>query len=85
MNIEQIKQKIAEAIENRIDPPTPKARAKYHLWIDTNSKRIGCGWATILRLQKWQRIVYTFLRNPDDGFTPAEWEDMAERFSFYFR
>ena len=84
MNPEQIKSLVADAIAHRTAPPEPMARAKYGLWIDTVNKKIGCGWTTTLRLQKWQHVVYTFTRHPDVGFTVKEWDDIAERFEPYF-
>lgn len=84
LKIETIKPLIREAIGRRIDPPTPRSRAKYHLYINTVNKRIGCGWATILRLQPYQKVVYTFTRDPERGFTASEWDEIAERFLPYF-
>lgn len=83
MNIEQIKMKIATAIEHRIAPPT-HSRARYHLWIDPGTREIGCGWATVLRLQPHQQIVHTFMRDPNLGFSADEWSEMAEKFAPYF-
>jgi hypothetical protein len=84
MNIEQLKLKIADAIEHRTDPPVPKKKAKYHLWVDTFTHQIGCSWAPGLRLQNYQKVVYTFMRDVNAGFTSDEWEEMAQKFAPFF-
>lgn len=84
LNPEQIKMKVADAIANRVSPPEFKTRAKFHLWININTHAIGCNWATAFRPQKHQRIIYTFLRDPNDGFTAHEWNEIAEQFRPYF-
>jgi len=85
MNIEKIKSLIAEAIANRTDPPIKQARAKYVLWINTVTQQIGCGWVPMTRFQTWQKPIYTFIRDPNDGFTAEEWTTITKLFEPYFK
>lgn len=79
MNIEQIKLKLADALANRTDPPFLGCRARYHFWVDENTKEVRCSWAPPLRLQKWQHIFHTCMCHPGIGFTAEEWDKIAEK------
>ncbi len=84
MTLEQIKEKVADALLHRTDPPCLNYGAQYHLWINETTRSIGCGWATTLRLQPWQKIVHTFRGDPRKGFTADEWDMIAEKFRPFF-
>lgn len=85
LNREQIKIKIAEAIENRIAPEDTSRQVKYIFFLTPGiCPRIYCGWATLVQPQPSQRIVYTTMKNLDKGFTADEWDTIADHFLPYF-
>lgn len=83
LNHEQIKSKIAEAIEKRF-PVSLRPRGRYIFWFDKHTHTIHCGWGKMLHLQSWQPIVYACIFDPTEGLTQQQWEDIAEKFKIYF-
>ena len=84
LNPEKLKNMIAEAILHRTHPPEEKARAKYCFWINTETKQIGCNWAPVFHPVLGIEVVYTCMRDLDEGFSAEEWDEIAEKFMPYF-
>lgn len=86
LNREQIKLKIADAIENRIGPKDSSARVRYIFYLKPDiCPEIHCGWAKIVRPQPYHKVIYTTMKNLDKGFTAEEWDTVAEHFLPYFQ
>ena len=84
LNPEKLKNLIADAIVHRTHPPFEKVRAKYCLWIDTRTKQIGCNWAPLFHPGPEHKILWTAIRDLDEGFTAEEWDEIAQQFAPYF-
>jgi hypothetical protein len=84
LNPEKLKNLIAEAIKHRTHPPQEKVRAKYCFWIDRKTKHIGVNWAPLFHPVLGMDVVYTIMRDLDEGFTAEEWDELAEKFMPYF-
>jgi hypothetical protein len=85
INIEQMKDMLANAIDDRVCAPVLKTRAKYHFWLDKNTLNIGCHWAGTYVPQDHIQIVATMMFHPEDGLTVNQWEELAQKFLPYFQ